>query len=301
MKQLLTLIEDVAGECLSSAFSLWSQTAVIDYWEHASSETCTEVLDGLRDGTVPGATAMAPALGQLCGLGDVPLVAHRDGHSLSVSGHVAWASHLWDGAVVVAPVRVPEEGAAERWVIAFRVGAPGVTLHPAPSLLALNGTGSSSLTLADVVVHVDRILSTDMAGFVSEVRPRLLLAQSAMCAGLARRSVNEARARTAVWDSPLRTVADARLADVAAVADGVLHRLDDWSDRSAEIEIAALMQLRLDAAAVAARATDLEVLVSGGAGFLSTSATSRRLREAAFLPIQAPTELQLLRQLSASG
>jgi len=43
-------------------------------------------------------------------------------------------------------------------------------------------------------------------------------------------------------------------------------------------------------------ATEAKVL--GGRGFLATSGTARRLREVAFLPIQSPTEAQLLTELS---
>ena len=48
-------------------------------------------------------------------------------------------------------------------------------------------------------------------------------------------------------------------------------------------------------------ATRIEATVRGGTGYLAASAVSRRLREAAFLPIQAPTEGQLRWELSRCG
>ena len=65
-------------------------------------------------------------------------------------------------------------------------------------------------------------------------------------------------------------------------------------------ELASVVAIRLDAARLAGAATRLESKVMGGAGYASGSATARRLREAAFLPIQSPTEGQLQWELSRS-
>ncbi|SHW24248.1 membrane protein [Mycobacteroides abscessus subsp. abscessus] len=51
--------------------------------------------------------------------------------------------------------------------------------------------------------------------------------------------------------------------------------------------------MRLDAAGLAGAASRLEVTLSGGAGYAVGTAANRRFREAAFLPIQSPSEGQL--------
>jgi hypothetical protein len=58
-----------------------------------------------------------------------------------------------------------------------------------------------------------------------------------------------------------------------------------------------IVQLRLDTAAAAVAATRLEFTLAGATGYRSGTATNRRFREAAFLPIQAPSEGQLRREL----
>ena len=58
--------------------------------------------------------------------------------------------------------------------------------------------------------------------------------------------------------------------------------------------------IRLAAAHLTGDATALERRLAGGRGFALRSATSRRVREAEFLPVQSPTEGHLrvlLRQL----
>jgi hypothetical protein len=62
-----------------------------------------------------------------------------------------------------------------------------------------------------------------------------------------------------------------------------------------------LARLRLAALDVAAEAVRLESAVAGGSGYLAASDTARRVREAAFLPVQAPTYGQLRREIGADG
>jgi alkylation response protein AidB-like acyl-CoA dehydrogenase len=76
------------------------------------------------------------------------------------------------------------------------------------------------------------------------------------------------------------------------------HNLDTRGAGTPERE---LVQLRLDCAHLATATTALEAKVVGGRGYVTTSPTARRLREAAFLPIQAPTEGQLRWELSHSA
>ena len=76
------------------------------------------------------------------------------------------------------------------------------------------------------------------------------------------------------------------------------HNLDTRGAGTPERE---LVRLRLDCARLATATTALEAKVVGGRGYVTTSPTARRLREAAFLPIQAPTEGQLRWELSHSA
>jgi hypothetical protein len=72
-------------------------------------------------------------------------------------------------------------------------------------------------------------------------------------------------------------------------------------DRGQTAAMPELVRLRFDSACLTTAAVALEAKAAGGRGYVSTSATARRLREAAFLPIQAPTEAQLRWELSRSA
>ncbi|MDA8283563.1 MAG: hypothetical protein M0Z42_09800 [Actinomycetota bacterium] len=63
----------------------------------------------------------------------------------------------------------------------------------------------------------------------------------------------------------------------------------------------AVVAHRLEVARMAQRAVDVELRVAGGGGYRASSSTARRLREAAFLPIQSPTEGHLLFELERAA
>lgn len=289
----VALVEAVARECMSSAFSLWAQEMVIDYLVRCGAEE--SVVEPLRRGTTIGVTAMAPALRDVAGIEPVPVVGTPRGDGgLTLSGPIRWASNLFDGALVVSPARLPDGGRA---VVRFRIGEPGVHVAPSPDLLALNATASSSVTLDGVEIAPQNVLARDLPGFVKGVRPAFLLTQTAFCAGLAARAAAGAAAHATGLNAELLPDVD----DVTARVASVRARLHGWAAGDPATAVpgpADLLRLRLDAAGVAIDATRLEATTRGGAGYVAGGEVSRRLREAAFLPIQSPTEGQLKWELS---
>lgn len=292
---MLQVVEDVAAGCMSSAFALWAQRMVIEYLHRAESgESGARVLSALRSGEAVGATAMAPAMRHVAGLEPVPVVAVRSGGGVRLDGPIRWASNLFDGAVVVVPARCEDGGGV---VVRLRTDTPGVAVNTAPDLLALGSTASSSMRLDGVEVPADAVLSEDLTGFVRSFRPTFLLVQSAFCSGLAGASREQASSRVRGLNEEFAP----DLADLEERHDSVRRRLLDHAGAPERAADRDLLRLRLDAARVASDATRLEAAVTGGAGYVAGSATSRRLREAAFLPIQAPTEGQLRWELSRSA
>src|SRR5690606_15209204 len=127
--------------------------------------------------------------------------------------------------------------------------------------------------------------------FVGRVLPTFLLLQSSFCWGLADRALSEA---SALLDGPREVLADAyaELHERFESAEGRL-RTSAGHPRREELDHRALLELRLDFGRLAVDAVSLESKLAGGRGYMLHSGTARRLREAAFLPVQAPTEVQL--------
>ena len=290
------VLRQLAGVCMASAFSAWAQHMAIDYiaaW--GTPELQAEVLPDLTTGTRPGATAMATAFQDALGLREIGVTADdRADDEVVLDGLVPWASNLFaDGAVVVLPART---SAGRRLIVAIRTDQAGVTVKPYPPLLALGSTASTSLHLDAVRVPTTHILTDRFLDFLADVRGPFLLLQAAFCLGIADAALASAAGRSL---GPEDVLAD----DQRGLSDRLVALTSDHArllarGRQGGTEVVAL---RLAAGRLGVDATRHEANAAGGAGYLATSATARRLREAAFLPIQSPTEAQLRWELSRSA
>lgn len=290
LPELVAMIERTAAASLAVGFALWAHTMAVTYLGHAPAAVRRNRLDELRSGARAGVTAMAAGLKQVAGLGPVPLVADGD-DDVRISGPIHWASNVFDDAVVILPARRAD---GSTLVAVIDVDLPGVTVNQAPELMALGATASTSLRLENVAVRPDQILTTDLASFVSAVRPAFLLLQTAFCTGVAGAALDGARKARGVQAEqfgPEQNQLDERLRSARA-------RLSTAAGQPHQTGSAELIRLRLDAAAAAVAATRLESTLAGGTGYATHSAANRRFREAAFLPIQSPSEGQLRWELS---
>jgi alkylation response protein AidB-like acyl-CoA dehydrogenase len=288
------VVRELATASLAAAFSAWSQRMVIEYLRCCPSpESESDLVRALRTGEVTGATALAPAISDLAGRAELPVVAVPDGDGWRLAGRIGWASNLFDDAVVVTPARTRDEG---RLVVLFRRTAPGVTPTPLHDLLGLNGTGTGALELDGVRVGSGQVLSDDLPDFMAVCRPAMLLQQSALAVGLADAALDQAGRQLTGVTAVVRALHE----ELAGRRDEVAIRMEDQAGSRVGSSPRDLARLRLDAMDVAARAVRLESAVSGGSGYLAGSDTARRVREAAFLPVQAPTEVQLRSVVAAA-
>jgi alkylation response protein AidB-like acyl-CoA dehydrogenase len=289
------LVRELATASLAAAFAAWSQRMVIEYLRCCPTQDAEPgLVQALRTAEVTGATALAPAISDLAGRAELPVVAAPDGDGWRLSGKIGWASNLFDEAVVVTPARTPDGG---RLVVLFRRTAPGVTPTPFHDLLGLNGTGTGALELEGVWVGRGQVLSDDLPDFMALCRPAMLLMQSALAVGVADAALDQAAAQLSGVAAVLRPEHE----ELARRRDDVANRMEDQAASRVGIAPGDLARVRLDAMEVAAHAVRLESAASGGSGYLAGSATARRIREAAFLPVQAPTEAQLRSEVAAAA
>src|SRR5699024_11036481 len=191
-----------------------------------------------------------------------------------------------DDALIVFCARSADDDSL--YVAVTPIDAPGVTVNPAPDLLALGGTASSSLEFAEVFVPSDAVITTDLRGFVRQVRPTFLLLQTAFCLGIAGTSIGESGKHLDGLGSGFA----GEHADLAGgLADarerlyrfaGEVSRMERGSRSAANASVAGpsdagpsdseLIRLRLDGSRLAMAATRLEVTLRGGAGYATASA-----------------------------
>ncbi|HVT66296.1 MAG TPA: acyl-CoA dehydrogenase family protein [Trebonia sp.] len=284
------LIRVVARSCLASAFSIWAHTMVVDCLAAAASAAMVRLAGQLRGAALVGSTAMAPAVKYMAGLGELPVHFRRDGEELVLQGRIPWASNLYDRNLVV--VLSARDEAGGRVIVAVTGDDPALELGRPARLLAMSGTASSDLRLDGVRVPPEAVISTDFPGYMKAMKPRLLVLQTAFCLGLADASLDAA--------SCLLDAAMERYRDDHAELAGRLRDLEARASRlvGALAPVPDAVETRLRAAQLAGDAVQLELRVAGGRGFTADSPTARRYREAAFLPVQTPTEAQLQWELS---
>ncbi|SEO75111.1 hypothetical protein [Trujillonella endophytica] len=281
----VALVRAVAARSLAAGFALWSQRMVLEYLGCCPAPGAAGAVAALRAGDTTGATALAPAIADLAGGPPLPLLAEPEGGGWRLTGTVGWASNLFDDALVVAPARTVAGG---RVVVAFRRTDAGVTATPPYALLGLNGTGTGGLVLDGVAVPAGLVLSDDLAGFLARCGPPMLLLQTALALGVADAALDSAAAHLP------GTGLDVDHAALAGRRDEVA-RATAGRAGGGVVAPAGPAAGRLAAVQVAGDAVRLEVVLAGGGGYRTGSGTARRVREAAFLPVQAPTAVQLRR------
>ncbi|MDA1240375.1 MAG: acyl-CoA dehydrogenase [Chloroflexi bacterium] len=290
----------VALDDMSQAFSLWAHRMAIEYL-HQSDDACHlrgSYLPRLLTGEVLGSTSFASATANYLAGTPLPLTfTRRPDGGLVVNGRIAWASNLEAPFLSVAAAANADDP-QDRVVFAYSESTPGLKLTNYPELLALQATASTSPLFEDAQVLPEQILTQDFNGFVGRVFPTFLMIQCSFCWGMSRRSLAEVEAAMAGPNEILREDFEALQARHAD-AEARLRSMATHADRT-QIAKRDLLQLRLDFGRLAVDSVALEAKVAGGRGYMLHSGTSRRLREAAFLPVQAPTEVQLRWLLSRS-
>ena len=189
-------------------------------------------------------------------------------------------------------VTAAQTASGEKIVVALPLATGGVTIGNHFELLALDSTASSSLKLDGVHVAEGQILSRDIDAFperrpadvsraaVGHVRrvgppmPRRGGVESGRRELRIHRAIRRADNRTGLGWIAVTSFA----ATVGSPTTPTKHEL---------------LTLRLAAADVVSAAAALEIRTAGGKGYARRTDASRRFREAAFIPVQSPSEAQL--------
>lgn len=279
--EMAVVLGEVAEECVATAFCGWGHRMTLEYLAPAGDRRFTALASLGRIGS----SAMAGAFKFAAGIEPLAVRARRDGAELVLDGRIPWASNLHADALIVLAADIDRFGPA---VLTVDATAGGVSVHPATGLLALEATASGTLVFDGARVPADDLLDEPFDRFLTRVRQPFLTLQSGFCLGLARAALDAAAGNL----DGLGSLFAAEHADLAAQVQAAAERLAALADdRSATRR--ELVRLRLDVAALAREAVRIEAAVTGGRGYVAASPTARRLREAAFLPVQSPTEAHL--------
>lgn len=296
------LLATVAWSDFASAFSLWCHVMTMLYLAYADRGSLlrVEFLPQLERAERWGSTALATALGHAQTGRPLPVRARwQSEHELVLHGFVPWASNLTERFLVVTPA---QEGHGTV-IVAVPSETAGVVVDPYPPLLALQGTASTSLRFVDVRVPQEWVLAHDVVAFLQRIQPAFLGLQASFCWGLAARALAEARASLRGVNEVFRSELERSENERDWLAQQLRELLSEALRPADRERRCRALELRLAAMRLACSAVALEAKTKGGQAYRADSPAARRQREAAFLPIQTPTEGQLrweLQQLRSS-
>ena len=171
-----------------------------------------------------GSTGLASAMAYHVIGTPLPISAQRVGHRLRLSGRVFWASNMCGSGFVRITAVAGTDGAGPL-IVALPGDAPGLMVKPHPALLVLQATGTSSLTLVDVPLKAEALVTDDFSGVIGRIRATFLRRQSSFCSGLAGGALRQGR-------GGLRGVNEVFASDLAKLA-GEATRLAAASPRGA--------------------------------------------------------------------
>ena len=287
------LIRDLSRLDLSVGFTTWAHRMTIEYLSAAGTDYANSLLAQLISGERPGVTGMAAAFKEFAGCGEIELQAVKVEGGYRVSGKLNWASNLYSDAVLVTAART---AAGEQLLFAVEAGTEGLTFGKPFGLLGLNATASAWVSFDNVFIANNQVLTADFTSFISQVRPTFVVLQVAEYLGVAEAALAAAASRiTGVNETFAQDVADltAQVEQLVVKQENIIDRIGAQPINPVE-----LLELRLDSASAAVAAAGVEVRVAGGAGYARRSPASRRFREAAFIPVQSPSESQLRWELA---
>lgn len=294
--EMARIIRELSRHDLSVAFSVWAHRMSIEYLKASGTGFALDLAAQLEQAQRPGVTGMAGAFKEAAGCGEIDLAAQPVAGGIRVNGKLRWASNLYEDAVIVTAARTE---AGEQLLIALGAETPGVTLGAPFTLLGLNATASAWVSFEDVFIPEEQILTREFTEFIRAVRPTFVTLQISECLGLAEAAIAAAAQRlTGVNEVFAGDVAEEteKIAALIARQEAIAVRVN--VEGAQPVTPVELLELRLESARAAVAATALEVRVAGGAGYAKSSPTSRRFREASFIPVQSPSESQLKWELA---
>jgi len=306
LRDTIATISLVSETCLSTAFTVWCQTACARYLQLSDNDTAkADLLPGLASGMQLGGTGLSNTLKSLCEIERYLLIAKRVDGGYEINGTLPWVSNLGGDHVFVTGCPVDGDGRLVFFVV--HCDQPGFRLIDGANFMALEGTRTLACQFRGVHIADSRVLAhpEQSADYLARIQPGMILAQLGMglglirdCIGLVERSAKTHQHINCYEDdqpNELRCALDAAENETFRLA--ALLDSGPSPDQGPAITLAVL-KLRLAGGELSLCAAKAAMLHQGARGYLRTATAQRRLREAYFVAIVTPALKHLRREIS---
>ena len=298
VRDAIDAIARVAEQSVTAAFVFWGQRCFIEFLLQSENRALAERrLPALLAGTQAGASGLSNAMKFLSGIEQLQITGARHADGLVVDGGLAWVTNLRKAGFVAAAAVAPDDGAPPV-IMAFDSSAAGVQRSDDLDLVALRGSNTASVKLAQVHIPSADIISDNAPAWLPQVRPAFLGMQCGLSIGLARASLAQAAQISAGSRNALTPRIEALQATLATAVNTLLAGVHDGRFKT---QAPAMFRLRIQLAEILQQALMLELQAMGGRAYLiaEQQGFARRWRESSFIPIVTPslTQLQAALQL----
>ena len=288
---------NVAEVCLSTAFCMWCQDALV--WYLARSENTdlrTRLLDAFATGERLGGTGLSNPMKAASQIEPLALKAERTPGGYRVTGRLPWVSNLAPGQTFAGVFALPD---GRRVMAVFETSDPAIRIRQNTTFIALEGTGTYTVLIQDAFIADDDVLAEDAAAFIPRIRQGFVLLQLGMGIGLARGVAtamqSHAASRANALALPLQPEHILEQADALQMQAALLANNFASPERSAFLQV---LSLRKNAAWLAMNAAQAGALQAGAAGYIEGSDVHRRQREALFVGIVTPSIKHITTELA---
>lgn len=309
LAETIGVMARVGESCLSTAFTVWCQTACARYIQLSDNEQLhAELLPELASGRLLGGTGLSNTFKSCCAIERFLLTARRVAGGYEISGTLPWVSNL--GADHLFVTGCPVDGEEGLVFFAVRCDQPGFRLLDGAHFMALEGTRTFACQFRGVRIDNARVLAhpAQSLAFLARIQPGMILAQMGMGLGLVEdciRLIDSAGRTHAHINRYVDEQASELRADLVSAREET-QRLAERADALpiGEAQAALLtevLRLRLAGGELALRAAQAAMLHQGARGYQRKATAQRRLREAYFVAIVTPSLKHLRHELARRG
>lgn len=306
LPHVLRVMEEVAKECMSTAFLVWCQTACARYIQLSTNEVVKQAyLPRIARGELLAGTGLSNTIKSCDTIEDFRLSAKRVEGGYLVNGVLPWVSNLGPDHVFTTgcPVRNEEGENLGLVFVLVECNQAGFKLVDCAHFVGLDGTRTLACQFKDAFIPDERVLAhpDESAAYVQRMKPGMVLAQMGMGLGLI-------DACAAMMEQSNRTLAhvnqylDDQAGDIRTALDGARAATFALAERvatpGAEVSVLEVLKLRLAGGELSVRAAHAAMLHQGAKGYLVRNAAQRRLREAYFVAIVTPATKHLRREIA---
>lgn len=303
MKHVVQVMEEVAKECLSSAFLVWCQTACARYIQLSDNAWAKKhYLPRIASGEQLAGTGLSNTVKSCDTIEDFRLAAKRVEGGYVINGVLPWVSNLGPSHVFATGCPVLGEDGKLVFVL-VDCAQPGFKLVDCAHFIGLDGTRTLACHFKETFIPDDMVLAhpSESDAYVKRIKPGMIHAQMGMGLGLIEaccKMMHQSNKSLAHVNQYL----DDQVEEIESILRGARNAVYDIADELTEgpgsertLEI---LKLRLAGGELSLRAANAAMLHQGAKGYLVRNPAQRRLREAYFIAIVTPATKHLRREIA---